>query len=385
MPGLLQTFLNKYTILTVSGLTSPERLESRIRDIVQEPSGRLSQEAFEKTAFLPHLSQDLGRWLRKTLANSVLDSRRSSDLRRIEVSVAWIPPNAKADVVWKRCMTLYSPVNAVTVAARPIARAIGILRKAGRLMPHASTGRADDDGLELERRPLFKFAMMMGGIPALMGALFVFADFHSKREIHWILLSSILLVGFFLAKWSISYIFRAAPEPLTPTHIPRLFFEWHRRNKGVYRRMARSIAVAFTLVVGALIAIGILAYAGHIWLRNSLAPLLGMYGMAVTLAIATIVNGRLRAAKSRRRFDSLLLTVREPLTLIKVARDISEARCWIVYGDKKLFPLGEDRRAFTNWLVSTPETGDWRNQVRPENLRRLAWEQVEVLLTIAHK
>jgi hypothetical protein len=374
--------INQHTVLTVSGLIPSDALEKRIREVSHEPYDRLKQVAFEKTAFLQHLSADLGAWLRKTLANSVLDARSSAELRRIEVSVSWMPSNSGATEVWKRCMSLYSTVNVIAAVGHPVDRMLRILRDFSRFIRLTHLPESADDEIVLRRQPFFQFAMLIGTVFVSMISLFVALNFRTSH--HWILLGALMVAGLFLARCIVSYVFRAISVPLLSPRVLRLIVEWHTTNKKNYSKIARTFGIFVAAIAACLAGVIALIYAGQRWLGNFLLPMAVLYSLAFAVMILATITERVRARKSKRRFDRLLAEIarggEKPLSLLRMARGMVEARLWAKYGAAKLFLVPEDRRIFASWLVEQTGGGDWRAGVPQKYLRRFAWEQVEVYL-----
>lgn len=379
--------VNRHTVLSVSGLMPHAELENLIRNVVLEPSTLMTREAYGKVGFLPRLSDDLGRWLRMTLANSVLEASLRSELRRIEMTVFWMPVDSGATVVWRRCLKLHRLVEIIYWLLQPTDRVTRAMIRFLELTELTNGSSADDEGFDHSRRPRFKFAMLMGSVVVVLVATIAIADSYSSGKIHWMLILWLVILGGFVTGSSCRYVFRSVPVPLFSSRILQVLVAWHRRKRDMYRTQFRLFLSMLGLTVVGMTVLGVFLYCGHLLFGSTVLFVGVVYAAMCAGGVLMVFAGRRRNVESRKRIEDLLEALDihggAQVSLLLSARTIMEARCWLEHAGNRLFANGNDRRAFANWLVAPATPNDWRSGVRAENLRHLAWKQIEKLVNAA--
>lgn len=374
--------VNQYTVLSVSGLIPQSELEVRIREVMEEPSALMKHEAFVKAGFLANISHDVGHWLRVTLANLVIDTARPDELRKIEVTISWTPSSACADVVWRRSMFLHRITEVIAAFASPATWVYGFCHRLIRSTSGADETTAFEEGeLVLDRRNLFKFAMLMCWAFLFVAGLVVLADHAIKHHFDWGWLTSLGILGGTTVTATWRFILRAAPVRLFSPALLGVARDWHGRNKKHYLKNALG-------GLGILVLSGVFFFILHALLRAVLGASIGtgetavtIYFAAVTFGGVTVCVAAVRRVQYRARFKALCTEASQAgtplLALLPLARNLAEARYWLARADKLLLPSSIERRALTSWLLDSSAASDWRSELRPPNLRRIAWTHAE--------
>jgi hypothetical protein len=374
--------VNRHTVLSISGLIPQSELEARIRDVIDEPSTLMKHEAFIKAGFLGHISRDVGHWLRATLADLVIDTAQRDELRKIEVTVSWTPGSAHVGVVWRRSMYLRRMSEVIAAFASPVEWVyVGSLRFIRAMRGADEKNAFDGDASILDRRYLFKLAMLIGWMFQFVAGLFILAHYIDTRHIDWRWLSSVAILGSTTAIATWRYILRAAPVRLFSLALLGVACEWHRRNGKNYLKHARE----FFRLLGISVGLFFLLRAGlRIVLGKSIdfgETAVVIYGAAVVAGGVAFFLSAVRRKRYRLRFESLSAEVAKvgnpPLALLPLARNFAEARCWLGRAEDLLLPGSTERRALSSWLLESPAVPDWRSEIKPSNLRRIAWTHAE--------
>lgn len=379
--------INRHTVLSVSGLMPREELESRIREVAQEPSSLMVGEAFAKTGFLSDMSKDVGRWLRATLASSVFAAIRREDLRRLEVAVAWAPRSAHADVVWKRCLRLHRIGEVIALLARPVRGVCASISSIyDTIGASAEASPAGGSQFEFNRGALLQFSMFIGWMLAPIAALVVVVKCLDEHKVEWEWIVPALIYGGFLCLSTLRYFFRTAPVRLFSPALLGVVVEWHQRNKFYYAR--KSVELFGFLSMSALILFVAFEVLDHFILKSGLV-MIAVYFLMVFGALVALAVARLKRIHSRRRGRALLAELSSAgapsLSIVPMARNVTEAVGWIADFGNHLLPGTTEKRAYAAWLIAAQGSDDWRAEVREVNRRRMAWDAAQDAIALLTK
>lgn len=86
----------------------------------------------------------------------------------------------------------------------------------------------------------------------------------------------------------------------------------------------------------------------------------------------------------RRRRAELKQIGRCESDVLVEARGPLEVRWWLSSAREELLSTEVVRHSFISWIVGQPADTGWRSGAKQENLRRLAWEEIEEVASTAY-
>jgi hypothetical protein len=115
---------------------------------------------------------------------------------------------------------------------------------------------------------------------------------------------------------------------------------------------------------------------------------MALYGASVASVLVAIPVGILKKRGSlrtlhRRRAELKQNRQCESNVLLE-ARSALEVRWWLSSAREELLSKEVVRRSFISWIVSPPVRSGWRSGTKQEILRRLAWEEIEEVVSTAY-
>ncbi|AIV67264.1 NACHT domain-containing protein [Burkholderia pseudomallei] len=383
--------VNQHTALTLYGLASAAQIERKTSEVIQQPSELEHRIAFENLSYLENLSADLAAWVRLSLANQILDARKLADLWRIEAVVARLPSVIGAENIWKRCRRLRHPILLAYLAVKPFIPVAGLFVKSLDLIgqpPPAIRRSGYPDGKSINRS-IFSFVMLLLWAGLALASLAVALSYFAKVRIGPFLWASLALAWAYAIRTSISYMMRSTPTRLTPETILGAARHWHKTRRPQYSAMLQS-AAKIVLVFG--LGIGIIVSGLYGLSRWAGVPLpvifMALYGISVLSVFVAIPAGMLKKRASfntlrRRRAELKQIGHCEGNVLVE-ARGPLEVRWWLSAAREELLSTEVVRRSFISWIVGQPTDTGWRSGAKQENLRRLAWEEIEEVVSTAY-
>lgn len=383
--------VNQHTALTLYGLASAVQIESKTTDVIQEPSELEHRIAFENLSYLANLSPNLAAWVRLSLANQILDARKLADLWRIEAVVARLPSSIGAENIWKRCKRLRRPILLASLVVKPFVPVAGLLVKCLNLLGQPvpvirPAGRSDEKSIN---RSIFSFVMLMLWVGLAVSSLAIVLSYFAKVRVGPFICVSLALAWMYAIRTSISYVLRNAPTRLTPRAMLGAATRWDEIHRPRYGVMIRSAVKAALVILGGIGVVG----SGLYWLsRWTGIPLpvifMALYGLSVASVLVAIPVGILKKRGSLRTLNRRRAELKQngqcESDVLLEARGALEVRWWLSQAREQLLSKEDVRRSFISWIVSQPVSAGWRKGTKQEILRRLAWEEIEGVVSTAY-
>jgi hypothetical protein len=383
--------VNQHTALTLYGLASTAQVERKTTDVILEPSELEHRIAFENLSYLASLSPDVAAWVRLSLSNQILDARKLADLWRIEAVVARLPSSIGAESVWRRCKRLRRPIIFASLAVKPVVPVANLFVKCFNLLgqpvpANRPAGRSNGKSIN---RSIFSFVMLILWVGLFAGSLPVALNYHAKVQVGAFVWASLVLAWLYVIRTSISYMLRSTPTRLTPRSMLGAATRWHKIHRPRYGVLIRSAVRAALVIVGGVSAVG----SGLYWLgRWTGIPLpllfMALYGLSIATVLVAIPVGILKKRGSLRRLHRRRAELKKigqcESDVLLEARDALEVRWWLSQTREELLAKEDVRRSFISWIVTQRASAGWRSGTKRENLRRLAWEEIEEVVSTAY-
>ncbi|MBB2931273.1 NACHT domain-containing protein [Paraburkholderia silvatlantica] len=383
--------VNQHTALTLYGLASAAQIERKTSEVIQEPSELEHRIAFENLSYLGNLSSDLAAWVRLSLANQILDARKLADLWRIEAVVARLPSSIGAENIWKRCRRLRRPIVLAYLVVKPLVPIAGLFVKSPGLIgqPAPAMRRAAHPNGKSINRSIFSFVMLLLWAGLALASLTVVLSYFAKVRVGLFLWASLALAWTYAIRTSICYMLRNTPTRLAPETILGAARHWHKTRRPRYGAMLRSATKIALVIAGLIGIIGSGLYGLSRWTGIPLPVIfMALYGISVLSVLVAIPVGMLKKRASfntlRRRRAELKQIGRCESDVLVEARGPLEVRWWLSSAREELLSKEVVRRSFISWIVRQPVDTGWRSGAKQENLRRLAWDEIEEVVSTAY-